>query len=238
MQPRRRADEAAGRALPRDGLGMRASLAIAAFVAVLPSQLAVGGAVLIDGLAGAALYFKPCSAGHAEAWQLAPSTEPRGFVVLQSKATRRCVVTGAAPLTTAPCNATDMAQLFQWNATAKNGLPKGETGFVRAASATLACTDKGGHGSSGCCITNNGAAGAVMYGCCPSGPSDCGNQVLQLRKDGTIRGARNPSDCLQHAAAPPPAPPAPPIPPQSSVPDPFEKLGEQRKTDGRCWADR
>lgn len=203
---------------------------VALFV-MLASLVAVGGAV--DGVTPTALYFKACSGAHAEAWELRESSaEAPGVVALRSKSTQDCVVTGAAPLTTAPCNSTDVAQLFHWNATAKNGLPRGVAGFVRAASVTLACTDKGGHGSAGCCITNNGPA-ALMYGCCPSGPSDCGNQVLHYHMDGTIRDSRHPSDCLQHAPAPAPAPPAPPIPAQSSVPDPFEKLGAYHTCSGR-----
>lgn len=169
---------------------------------------------------GTALYFSTCSHG-SETWELAKN--PDGLVAVKSTLVQGgCVVTGASPLTTGPCNLTDERQLFHWNATTKNGLPKGATGFVRGAS-DMGCTEKGGAGSEGCCLTNNGEAGAVMYGCCPNGPSDCGNQVIRLYADGTLRDNRNPSDCLQHGPAPPPPPP--PGPPQSTVPDPFEKLG-------------
>ena len=171
-----------------------------------------------------ALYFSACGP-KAEAWELLPSAHGPQKVSLQSRDTRHCVTAGASPLITAPCSATDEAQLFHWNATTKNGTPKGTTGFVRSASAALGCPNKGGAGSEGCCITNNGQAGAVMWGCCPSGPSDCGNQVLRLHADGTLHDDRNPSDCLQRGQAPPPPPPPPPPP---RVSDPFDKLGASR----------
>ena len=182
---------------------------------------------------GSALYFSTCSHG-AETWELAssPNNHEHGLVAVRSTLTGgSCLVTGASPLRTGPCNLTDNGQLFHWNATTKNALPKGATGFVRAASG-MGCPEKGGAGSEGCCITNNGEAGAAMYGCCPNGPSDCGNQIIRLYADGTLRDNRNPSDCLQHGPAPPPPPP--PGPPQSTVPDPFEKLGASYSARCRC----
>lgn len=173
------------------------------------------------------LYFKACSSVKAETWELVPSQDQEGLVAVKSRLTHSCVDAGTSPLTTAPCNLTSERQLFHWNATTKNGLPKGTTGFVRVAGSAIGCPDKGGGGSYGCCMTNNGLAGAAMWGCCPSFPSDCGNQVIRLHADGTLRDNRNPADCLQygHAAHPPPPPPGPP---QSTVPDPFEKLGARQ----------
>ena len=58
----------------------------------------------------------------------------------------------------------------------------------------------GGAGSEGCCSTNNGPAAAI-YSCCPFYmPSDCGNQVIVLHADGTLRDARHPTDCLMHGS--------------------------------------
>ena len=169
------------------------------------------------------LRFLPCGAA-PETWKVTATGQRdvlsrTNLVALNSGGGKGCISAGASGVVaTAPCNASDLAQSWEWNGTAKNALPKGAAGFVRSALPTLGCSAKGGDGSEGCCLTNNGPA--TVWGCCPYIPSDCGNQVITLHADGTLRDARHPSDCLMHGAAPPtPAPPPP--------------LGDCRR--GRCY---
>ena len=159
------------------------------------------------------LRFLPCHAA-AETWSLQPGGS--GSMALKSSG-GGCLAAIGGTVDTLPCKLSDPAQLWEWNATAKNALPKGVTGFVRSHSATLSCPAKGGDGSTGCCLTNNGPTAGV-YGCCPSGPSDCGNQIVARFADGTLRDARHPTDCLVHGAVPPP-------PPLHRRIETFEKLG-------------
>ena len=157
------------------------------------------------------LQFAPCGAT-PETWQLILH---EGMV---SQSSDSGCLRAASLLTTVACNGSDDAQLWRWNGTAHNVQLKGQMGFVRSALDSVLWTNKAGGGSEGCCLTNNGPA-ATLYGCCPSGKSDCGNQVITL-VDSTLRDARHPSDCLQHAVTPPPPPPPPP-----RIADTFEKLG-------------
>ena len=178
------------------------------------------------------LRFLPCGA-HPETWTLARLTDANILIVERatggelvaiksaSADSNTCISAQASGVVaTVLCNASDLAQSWEWNGTAKNVLPAGQTGFVRSAMPTLSCAAKGGTGSEGCCLTNNGVA--AVWGCCPYTPSDCGNQVIVLQADGTLRDARHPTDCLMHGAAPAPPPPPPPL---GARVETFEKLG-------------
>ena len=87
---------------------------------------------------------------------------------------------GSAELFLSACNSTNPAQQWKWNVSAPpNERPAGAGGFVQllATSAASVCPDSATHG---CCLTENGGGAAAIWGCCPSGPSDCGNQRFTL----------------------------------------------------------
>eukprot|EP01047_Picozoa_sp_COSAG01_P035819 COSAG01_NODE_2769_length_7102_cov_6.325146_1_plen_361_part_00 len=156
--------------------------------------------------AGKALSFLPCGTG-PETWSLQPIGSGSLLVQLKSAGGGGgCIAASeqSGAVATAPCNASDPLQAWEWNGTAHNVLLKGSRGFVCSGLAGLGCKDKGGAGSEGCCLTNNGEGRpAAIYGCCPSGPSDCGNQIITLHADSTLRDARHTSSCLADRTLPP-----------------------------------
>lgn len=173
--------------------------------------------------ASAPLAFVECSSS-SDGWELTPSDAPN-TVLLQQRMQQQTLPGGvgvepaavdgkncAAVATNGvivlqPCNTSDPAQQWDWNATTPNVRPAGSGGFAVLhpdTSAPQGCTDKD---STGCCLTDNGRGQpAALYGCCPSGPSDCGNQRFVLvGPNGTVRTLRDGGACLS-SPRPPPAP--------------------------------
>lgn len=152
------------------------------FTACFAAAAAAEAAAASSRPQGKTLRFIPCGA-KPETWSLR-SKHPAGtdLVALEQNANGGCLAASvtAGHVATIACNSSDAAQVWHWNGTARNVLPKGGTGFVRSALPDLTCAAEGGAGSNGCCLTNNGEA--ALWGCCPYFPSDCGNQVIRLQR--------------------------------------------------------